>query len=130
MMKTFSTSSVRLYRAYACVGILSVCLLLLVQGCGIAAHGPRMVDGGILFSLEAPGAKRVMIAGSFNGWDTGSISLTGPDEKGTWSAVIPLPEGYYEYLFFVDGKKWVLDPSVPVVDDGMGGKNSALSVRE
>jgi 1,4-alpha-glucan branching enzyme len=85
---------------------------------------------GVRFSFFAPEAKSVAIAGSFNAWDSERNTLSGPDKKGIWSIVVSLPEGRYEYLFIVDGKRWQLDPAVPAVDDGFGGKNSLLVVEQ
>jgi 1,4-alpha-glucan branching enzyme len=82
----------------------------------------------VLFFFYAPKAKSVTISGSFNAWDSHKDSMSGPDNNGVWSGVIPLHAGRYEYLFIVDGKDWQPDPSVPAVDDGFGGKNSVLFV--
>lgn len=103
--------------------------LLLLFGCSMRYAGPERIDGGVRFSVKAPGAKKVMIAGNFNEWDTEKDSLAGPDDEGLWNTTLPLSEGRYEYLFLVDGEKWMLDPDVPSADDGMGGRNSVLMVR-
>ncbi|MBF0559825.1 MAG: glycogen-binding domain-containing protein [Nitrospirae bacterium] len=93
-------------------------------------YGPQTVDGGILFSITVPDAKKVVLAGSFNQWDTESQPMTGPDESGKWSIVIPLSEGRYEYLFLVDGEKWLLDPAALAEEDGLGGKNSVIMINK
>lgn len=100
--------------------------LLFFPGCSLKYLGPHAEDGGVRFSIKAPGAKKVAIAGSFNQWDAGSNILSGPDDEGIWTIVLPLAEGRYEYLFLIDGTKWVLDPEVPFEDDGFGGKNSVV----
>lgn len=102
------------------------CFVLFSVGCGVKYYGPRVVDEGVRFSLKAPDAKKVTVSGSFNQWDTGRDTLAGPDENGIWNIDIPLAEGRYEYLFFIDDGKWVLDPDSPSVEDGLGGRNSVF----
>lgn len=99
-------------------------------GCSVKYLGPHPDEGGVRFSLKAPGAKQVAIAGSFNQWDAGRDLLKGPDSEQVWTIILPLAEGRYEYLFFLDGEKWVLDPEVPFVDDSLGGKNSVFVLRK
>jgi 1,4-alpha-glucan branching enzyme len=108
--------------------LLLILLLLSIVNCAPKRLGPEITTDGILFHFYAPSAKSVTISGSFNAWDTHKNRLSGPDNNGVWYIVIPLPEGRYEYLFIVDGKKWQPDPSVPEVDDGFGGKNSVLLI--
>lgn len=114
----------------ALASFLSVQLMVLfLFGCGVKYGGPRQTSEGIIFSVKAPQAKKVSIAGNFNEWDTERDVLKGPDESGMWNITLPLSEGRHEYLFWVDGEKWVLDPDVPFADDGLGGKNSIVTVR-
>ncbi len=79
-------------------------------------------------SLVAPSAKSVSIAGSFNKWNAIRDRLSGPDNIGVWTLVLPLPPGTYEFRFVIDGREWVLDPAAPKTDDGMGTENSLLFV--
>lgn len=97
-------------------------------GCAPKSLEPVVLHEGVRFSFLAPSAKSVSIAGSFNRWSPGRDSLTGPDKKGIWTIVLPLPPGRYEYRFVVNGREWVLDPSVPFVDDGLGDRNSLFTV--
>lgn len=60
------------------------------------------------FSLDAPDAESVKIAGDFNGWRGDGYPLQ--KEGNAWRLVIPLPPGRYRYGFSVDGK-WTLDPA-------------------
>ncbi len=86
-------------------------------------------DGGVRFSFLAPSAKSVAIAGSFNRWDPGHDRLAGPDRNGIWTILLPLSQGRYEYRFVINNSEWVLDPSAPSVDDGLGEKNSIVIVQ-
>jgi len=60
------------------------------------------------FSLLAPQAENVSIAGDFNNWNTISHPLK-KDKKGAWKISLNLPPGTYQYRFFVDGE-WQSDP--------------------
>ena len=55
------------------------------------------------FSLSAPQAKSVFLAGSFNEWNV-SVHPLKQDKKGVWKIFLPLGPGRYEYRFLVDGE--------------------------
>ena len=55
------------------------------------------------FSLLAPQAKSVFIAGDFNQWNLSSHPLR-QDKKGSWKISLALNPGQYEYRFHVDGE--------------------------
>ncbi|MFA5119037.1 MAG: glycogen-binding domain-containing protein [Candidatus Omnitrophota bacterium] len=80
------------------------------------------------FKLFAPQAARVSVAGSFNNWDT--VSLSGKkDAKGNWIVKASLKPGNYEYKFFVDGS-WLLDPQCKSnVCNSFGTQNSLIIVK-
>jgi 1,4-alpha-glucan branching enzyme len=107
----------------------SLFIIIFCCGCSLRHLGPHAEEGGVRFSIKAPGAKKVMIAGSFNHWDTERDSLSGPDDEGIWTIILPVTGGRYEYLFLIDGETWVLDPEVPFIDDGLGGRNSVFVLR-
>lgn len=52
-------------------------------------------------------AKSVQLAGDFNLWKAEQYPLSRKGRK--WEITLPLPQGTYRYLFYVDGEK-VLDP--------------------
>jgi cyclomaltodextrinase len=71
---------------------------------------------------------KVFLAGSFNGWNTTKMSMTGPNESGEYTIDLPLAPGHYSYKFLIDGK-WTLDPTNPQTEDnGLGDKNSVVTV--
>lgn len=80
------------------------------------------------FALNAPSARNVSLAGSFNNWDAAGLSLhRGAD--GSWEATIALPVGEHRYQFVVDGQRWIPDPSAQAqIEDGFGGTNSVIVV--
>jgi hypothetical protein len=91
-------------------------------------YGPVRVPGGVLFKLEAPGARRVAVVGDFNSWEE-PIELNDDDEDGVWTAITRLDPGTYQYKFRVDDE-WRPDPCNPVVvDDAHGGRNSIVVVK-
>jgi len=78
--------------------------------------------------LYAPDASEVAVAGSFNGWDAGDVRLE-RTEDGLFHAVIHLPHGRHEYMFVLDGQRWVTDPTAALaVDDGFGNRNAILEI--
>ncbi len=115
-----------MYKKY--YSLLLLMIFPLFVGCGPKSLAPQTVDDGVRFYFSAPAAKSVSIAGSFNHWNPDHDRLVGPSKEGVWSIILPLSSGRYEYRFIVNGKEWVLDPSVPSVDDGLGGKNSVLFI--
>lgn len=60
------------------------------------------------FTISAPQAKSVCVAGDFTGWDLSPKPLK-KDKTGCWKATLSLAAGRYEYRFIVDGQ-WVDDP--------------------
>jgi 1,4-alpha-glucan branching enzyme len=114
--------------------VLTIALLMLfsvsIIGCEPRLPGPEVRRDGVHFSLYSPEAKNIAIAGSFNQWDVRKDMLTGPDKNGVWTIILPLPEGRYEYLFFINKKEWRLDPATPLADDGFGGKNSVVVIEK
>ncbi|HEX8393838.1 MAG TPA: glycogen-binding domain-containing protein [Longimicrobium sp.] len=79
----------------------------------------------VQFRLETS-ARQVALAGSFTGWQPTLVLRQ--TEPGVWTALVPLRAGVHDYVFVVDGKKWVADPHAPQVDDSFGGTNSRISL--
>jgi len=83
----------------------------------------------VTFELHAPSANRVELLGSFNEWRRGQIVLAGPDASGYWTAELELPAGRHEYIFLVDGRQLVTDPTAETVRaDGFGNRNAVIEV--
>lgn len=98
-----------------------------VQAVGAPEAGSRTVL--VRFDLVAPGAARVALAGSFNEWSDSSIVFAESAAPGVWSVTVALPPGRYQYLFVVDGNRWIPDPSAHAqVEDEFGQRNSLLVV--
>jgi len=101
----------------------------------VPSHG---TEGPILSAQEGiaqfvgrfPGARSVEVVGSFTDWRSGVIPLQDDDHDGVWQTEVVLPAGEHEYMFVVDGERWVPDPLAGrYVDDGFGRQNAIIIVR-
>jgi hypothetical protein len=93
---------------------------------------PGVAQGIASFVGHFPGARSVEVVGSFNDWSRGTLHLNDDDGNGIWHGKAVLPAGQHEYMFVVDGERWVPDPLAGrYVDDGFGAgqQNSLLIVR-
>lgn len=84
----------------------------------------------VVFQYQPPigGVQQVMLAGTFNDWNTGSTPMQDSDGDGTWEATIMLAPGDHQYKFVADGQ-WITDTNADdFVPDGFGGKNSVIHV--
>ncbi len=91
----------------------------------IKEHMPKMTE--VSFSIKAPEAKEVYVAGDFNNWklDTGSRMEF---RNGTWQKRVKLQSGKYHYRFVIDGQ-WVEDPNNALQEENpYGQKDSLLEV--
>ena len=71
-------------------------------------------------------ARAVMLAGSFNGWDS---RHTRCGKAGTvWLCRIDLPPGKYLYQFVVDDD-WINDPDNPLLEDSGNGGVASVIIR-
>jgi len=82
------------------------------------------------FTVYAPEAQCVKIAGAFNDWSQDEDSLLERDEYGFWFKEMDLAPGVYQYKFLIDDT-WKEDKYNPYfVRDEFGGKNSIVEVKE
>jgi len=98
---------------------------------GAAQALPEAVDGGVRFTVEAPDAETVHLAGEFNAWDPEATPMSDEDGDGVWEVVVDLQTGRtYQYKFVIDGgAEWRPDPdNQERVDDNYGGENTVMSV--
>jgi hypothetical protein len=85
----------------------------------------------VQFSLKLndSDAHIVAIAGDFNGWNPKTNLLEDPDGDGIWTGTLNLEPGKYEYMFVLDGEKWLPDPNaLRYAKDGFGNKNAILEI--
>ncbi|HEY4150404.1 MAG TPA: hypothetical protein VGM41_15805, partial [Chitinophagaceae bacterium] len=80
-------------------------------------------DSVVTFFLRShQGKGRVLLAGSFTGWQNGALRMQ-PTDSG-WIAQVKLKPGKYWYKFIIDGG-WTTDPDNQLMEnDGRGNVNS------
>lgn len=128
--------------------IVFIVSLILLNNCSLNYIKPRLsppikVDEGILFQYDAPSARQVNLAGNFpdNEWLKYGMKIDMMRDDGQngdmiandgiWSIVKQLAVGRYEYKYVIDQNSWFTDPNcLEIVDDGYGGRNSVLVVKE
>jgi hypothetical protein len=92
----------------------------------LASDSPTML---VRLIVMQPDAKAVAVAGDFNGWNPTRTPLERLSGD-AWAVTTPLRPGRYEYMFVVDGTRWVADPfATERHDDGFGSQNAVLDVR-
>ncbi len=95
---------------------------------GAGPSAPAVTSEGVMFTIEAPTAERVYLAGDFNNW-----TLDGSEMEpvgGVWKKVVKLPPGRYRYRYVVDGR-WQNDPlNAEVEPSPYGGDDSVLVMDE
>lgn len=78
--------------------------------------------------FDAPDASSVAVAGDFSNWQP-TIALQDPDGNGVWTGLVPMSPGIHQYMFVIDGTRWVTDPGAARhVDDGFGHRNAVVAV--
>ncbi|MFA5145174.1 MAG: AAA family ATPase [Candidatus Omnitrophota bacterium] len=87
---------------------------------------PRLME--ITFSLSAPEAKEVYLAGDFNSWKLDTTSRM-EHNNGAWKKKVSLSSGKYRYRFVIDGE-WKEDANNPVKEiNPYGSVDSLIEVK-
>jgi 1,4-alpha-glucan branching enzyme len=90
-------------------------------------YSAKKMSKPVNFICVAPSARRVCLAGDFNGWDPETHPMRRQPD-GAWLLQVPLHHGHHQYRFLVDGKP-VLDPSAHgVARDVHGDRVSLIAV--
>ena len=92
------------------------------------ARAPAVTPEGVVFTIEAPSAARVQLAGDFNDWtpDGSEMEAVGP----LWKKLLKLAPGRYRYRYVIDGE-WHSDPYNAAVEPSpFGGDDSVLVLDE
>ncbi|MDD3656678.1 MAG: zf-HC2 domain-containing protein [Atribacterota bacterium] len=85
----------------------------------------------ITFSMRADASQinSIAVVGDFNDWDPNRNLLIDDNNDGIWTVTLKLEPGRYEYMFIIDGQKWVPDPAAyRYVSDGFGNKNAVIEI--
>ncbi len=81
----------------------------------------------VVFSVEAPEANDVFLAGDFNNWDTETLPMK-KDDSGIWKRMLKLEPKLYEYKFIIDGE-WKIDPqNSKTCPNCFGTENNILAI--
>ena len=78
-------------------------------------------------TLRVPGARRVEIAGDWNGWELVPLEQTA---SGEWRVPMDLGPGVYRFNLRVDGERWTVPEGVPVVEGGYGDQVGLLLISD
>ena len=121
--------------AYALLGVSALVLvaMLVPYGSRTPLSPQQSASTGALdqrvfvqFRLDAPNAMDVRLAGSFTNWQPRyQLHEASP---GVWTITVPLSAGVHDYVFVVNGQRWIPDPYSQHVDDGFGGVNSRIAL--
>jgi chromosome partitioning protein len=88
------------------------------------AAAPAVTPDGVMFTVEAPNATNVQLAGDFNDWSPGTAEME-PVGR-IWTKMLKLAPGRYRYRFVIDGQ-WCRDPSNAIIEPSpFGGEDSVL----
>ncbi|MCG3148242.1 MAG: 1,4-alpha-glucan branching enzyme GlgB [Verrucomicrobiae bacterium] len=80
----------------------------------------------ITFTLDAPQASTVAVAGTFNDWDATRTPLT-RGKNGQWKTKVSLRPGRHEYRYVVDGQ-WISDPAAKESAANPHGSDNSVMV--
>lgn len=83
----------------------------------------------VIFKLEGyNNAKKVVLTGTFNGWDTDALKMN--KTQTGWELTVLLSGGKHHYKFLVNDKEWITDPLNTVKEyDDHGHVNSVKMVK-
>jgi len=80
------------------------------------------------FSFYAPAARKVIIAGTFNNWNTSALQMK-RDKDGTWKIKLKLQPGQYEYKYLADGT-WVQEMgNADKAPNSFGSYNRVIGIK-
>jgi chromosome partitioning protein len=92
------------------------------------SSAPALTSEGVMFSIDAPDAERVHLAGDFNDWSLDGMEME--PAGGVWKKLVKLRPGRYRYRYVVDGR-WLNDPLNATVEPSpYGGDDSVLVMTE
>ncbi len=75
------------------------------------------------FRFSSPNAKKVFLAGDFNGWNPSSLPMK--KEGDAWTFSLHLTPGKHRYKFFVDGE-WIKDPANKLWEENEYGTGNSV----
>lgn len=82
----------------------------------------------VTFSLSAPQATVVLLAGDFTAWKQSPLALK-KGKDGLWKKTVSLAPGRYQYRFLVDGE-WTDDPACSIREENPFGSDNCVCMVE
>ena len=79
------------------------------------------------FTVKAPQARQVCVAGSFNDWSPMALER---NQRGIWTHTMRLAPGEHEYRFIVDGEWWDDPANTLRRRNAFGTQNAVLTAKE
>lgn len=108
------------------LAIAAAAAILVAVWAGRSRRHPAPIE----FLIDVPTARAVTLVGDFNDWDRRRTPLERVAGTTRWRARVPLPGGFYRYVFLVDGERWVADSAQPTTEDpDFGTAVSLVTVR-
>ncbi len=96
----------------------------LKTGPGDMANSVLVFQPNYIFTLDGySDAKKVAVAGNFNGWNSQNYLMSRKDFK--WIFPVRLKPGKYIYKFVVDGK-WIIDPGNELWEENEYGTGNSV----
>jgi len=74
----------------------------------------QMHGGETEFHVFRPNARQAFVVGDFNNWDRSALAMT-RTKGGEWVCRLRLPEGVYQYKYWVDDS-WYVDSGSRMAD--------------
>ena len=87
-------------------------------------YSAKRVSKPVNFICHAPGAKQVSVIGDFNHWEPNANPMKRQPD-GAWMVQVYLSHGHHQYVFCVDGQKY-LDPRAQGVTQNPEGERVSL----
>jgi hypothetical protein len=93
-------------------------------------QGPQILGGRVRFRLRAPGARQVMVIGSWNDWsaDDPRQRLSQIGRSQLWEGSLAPGPGEHRYHFLVDGRAVRPVDAPRYRPDGFGGEDGVLEI--
>jgi chromosome partitioning protein len=90
-------------------------------------YGPQQHGDEVRFVSRVPGARRVQLAGDFNGWNPTVTNMVPNGRSDVFHTRVRLSPGRYRYRLVVDGR-WTQDPSNPASESNPYGEMNSILV--
>lgn len=97
------------------VSALASLLLGLYIGRNIKSQ-PEMVS--VTFSLKAPRAESVQLAGDFTNWKPVALKR----KREIWNCTLKVPKGRFQYIFILNRRTFVIDPETQELEQDESGE--------